>query len=117
MTHTFKVAVSGEVDDDTENQILENLENSIKDMGLECLVTVEETITGKWYIVRSDRKFADGYYGWDANIHSEEQIFEEGDLPYKEGSYENVLVATGEKPTVFEVNEFLCVEHIRNWNA
>jgi hypothetical protein len=63
-----------------------------------------------YYVVQSEcGKYADGFYGWDGSIHDDEQIFESGDLPYKPNSpgIANILVGTGIKPTVEEVNQKL----------
>ena len=68
----------------------------------------------KYYVVQSsDGKFADGFYGWDGTVHSEEQIFAECDLPYKPDSpgITNILVGTGVKPPMLHVH---CV--IDNWS-
>lgn len=63
----------------------------------------------KWYIVRAScsEKFADGFYGWDCNIHSEHQIFPENELPFIKDApgYENIPVGVGEKPSVTVANE------------
>jgi len=63
----------------------------------------------RWYVVKStdSEKFADGFYGWDGNIHSEEQIFAEDELPYTNASpFQNILVGEGlYKPSVSHANE------------
>jgi hypothetical protein len=43
----------------------------------------DERMDLKWYVVMWYEKFADGFYGWDASLHSDHQIFEESELPYK----------------------------------
>jgi len=58
----------------------------------------------KWYIVKDDDsgKFADGFYGWDCNIHSEDQIFPDDELPYTiDAPYELIFVGEGDyKPSL-----------------
>lgn len=67
------------------------------------------TLRKKWYIVKSQSsgKFADGFYGWDCNIHSDQQIFAEDELPFIVGApgYDNILVGVSDaKPSVTEAN-------------
>ena len=61
----------------------------------------------KWFVVKSGSKYDDGFFGWDATIHDEEQIYQEGSLPYKENTYEFIQVGDGKKPTVEEVQDIL----------
>ena len=72
----------------------------------------------RWFVVQSTcGKYADGWYGWDGHIHSDEQIFAENELPYRESSFiENNpgkgdmhkwLVGTGKKPSVHEAIDAL----------
>ena len=63
-----------------------------------------------YYVVQSTcGKFADGFYGWDSNIHSDEQIFAECDLPYVvDPAYNRILLCNSiTKPSVSGVNIFL----------
>lgn len=69
-----------------------------------------ETKVTRWYVVRSDcGKFSDGYYGWDAQIHSDAQIFAESELPYVVcPEFKRILVAERQhKPGLEEVLKFL----------
>jgi hypothetical protein len=54
-------------------------------------------------------KFYDGFYGWDANIHSQEQIFSRKDIPFKLNPNMRMLVVGmgRNKPSVNEVNRLL----------
>jgi hypothetical protein len=60
-----------------------------------------------WFVVCAPQdekryyKFADGFYGWDASIHSDEQIIAEEELPYVPcPEFVNILVASGAKPSL-----------------
>lgn len=71
------------------------------------VIDLIEGVSTKWYVVRElGGKFADGYFGWDGHVHSEEQIFEEENIPYKKDSLgmEFIHVGTGVKPSVYQVN-------------
>ena len=64
-----------------------------------------------FYVVQSEDsgKYADGYYGWDGQIHSDAQIFAESDLPYVTTSgIKNILICNGHiRPLVTQVLEVL----------
>ena len=60
-----------------------------------------------WYVLKVDNKYDDGHFGMDGNIHSEEQIYSWGDIPYEEGYGERILVGSGEKPSPYEVDRLL----------
>ena len=65
----------------------------------------------KYYVVRSksgSRKFADGWYGWDAYVHSDEQIFPGNEMPYRPNDdMDFIQVGEGEKPSLQTVQEQL----------
>lgn len=64
----------------------------------------------RWFVVQeSGGKFSDGYYGWDAQIHSDAQIFAESELPYVVcPEFKRILVAERQhKPGLEEVLKFL----------
>ena len=62
-----------------------------------------------YYIVqdKTSKKFADGYYGWDGNIHSDCQIFAEEDLPYYENDRMDFIKLGDERPSIAKVWELL----------
>lgn len=66
----------------------------------------------KWYICKSTNgKYADGYYGWDGGIYSDEQIFHSGNLPYDEhDGIEYILVGEGARPQLYKVQSMLYQE-------
>lgn len=75
----------------------------------------------EWYVVHeSGGKFADGYFGFDGNIHDDEQIFSGDSLPYKPNSegIQNILVGKGIKPNVYDaqkqVDEWLGKRYMEN---
>jgi len=58
-------------------------------------------------------KYADGFYGWDSNIHSDEQIFNEEEMPYVLNSaYINVVVGVGDKPSIQSVRNILAKHNL-----
>lgn len=65
----------------------------------------------EFYVIRDkvSGKFADGYYGWDASIHSDCQVFGEGEIPFNPSDdLDFVVVACGEyKPSSAHVNHRL----------
>jgi hypothetical protein len=63
-----------------------------------------------YYVVQDKKggKYADGYYGWDSNIHSDHQIFREDELPFKFNDDMNfIVVGKGSRPSPINVMEFL----------
>jgi hypothetical protein len=63
-----------------------------------------------WYVVQSkqSKKFADGWYGWDANILDNEQIFSQDELPYVPNeNMDFIEVGRGKKPSPEEVRKTL----------
>jgi hypothetical protein len=92
----------------------------LKLISLKTAKTVFDIVIGneidpdqQWYVVReTGGKFADGYYGFDGNIHDDEQIFSGNSLPYKPNSdgIENILVGTGKKPNIYDAQK-----HIDEW--
>ena len=63
-----------------------------------------------WYVVQDtgSGKYADGFFGWDSNIHSDEQIFQEDKLPYHPNdAMAFIEVACGNKPCVTDVQDFM----------
>ena len=57
----------------------------------------------KWYVVVSERGLlSDGYYGWDTELHSPEQIYREDQLPRKVIFTDKIMVGRGSRPSVEE---------------
>lgn len=58
-------------------------------------------------------KYADGWYGWDGSVHSEEQIFSGEDIPYKEecfqpgGGMKAICIGVGSRPGLHHVQGYL----------
>lgn len=61
-----------------------------------------------FYVVRDkvSGKFADGYYGWDAYIHDDAQVFGEDEIPFNPcDDLDFVVVASGDyKPSHAHAN-------------
>lgn len=60
----------------------------------------------EFYVIRDKRsgKFADGYYGWDANVLEDWQIFDGNRMPYiPNDEMEFIPVGRGSKPSPREV--------------
>jgi hypothetical protein len=63
-----------------------------------------------WMVCKgSGGKYFDGFYGMDSFIHSDEQIFDQKNMPYYiDSSFQNIVVGVGRtKPSVIEVQKIL----------
>jgi len=63
-----------------------------------------------WMVCKAQGgKFYDGFYGMDSNIHSNEMIFNQDNIPYIINSeFKNIVVGIGEtKPSPNEVQKLL----------
>ena len=82
----------------------------------------------KYFVIQSNQsgKYADGFYGWDSSILTENQIFAENELPYKPNDkMKFLLVGDGSKPSPMIVRNMLlgletgcyCVECLQGIEA
>ena len=62
-----------------------------------------EPMASTWFVIRAtdSGKFDDGFYGWDASLHSDEQIHRGDELPYIEcPDIQRIPVGQGDKPSL-----------------
>ena len=63
-----------------------------------------------WMVCKAPSgKYYDGFYGMDGNIHSDNQIFNQDNIPYYlDSSFQNIVVGIGAfKPSIHYVQKIL----------